>query len=91
MKPLSEEAVSSIVRALLKHRRDLSESIVFWKTRAADIRPGFDPMPVLEGELQDNATALIELADGQAPWIKQYNHWPLISNNLPIPSTSKNF
>lgn len=89
MRALSEGAISSIVCALLKYRRDLSESIIFWRTRAADIRPGFDPMPVLEGELQDNSTALIELAEGQAPWVKQHKHWPLISNNLPVPSTSK--
>lgn len=81
----SEGAVSSIVRALFKDRRDLSESIDFWKKRAASIRPGFDPMPTLDIELQENTAALVELAEAAAPWIKQHKHWHLIANNLPTP------
>jgi hypothetical protein len=85
MTAFSEGAISGIVRALIKDRRDLSESIDFWKKRAASIRLGFDPMPALAGELQENTAALVELAEGRAPWIKQHNDWPLISNNLPTP------
>jgi hypothetical protein len=85
MRTFSEGAVSSIVRALFKDRRDLSESIDFWKKRAASIRPGFDPMPTLDVELQENTAALVELAADAAPWIKQHSDWPLIANNLPTP------
>ena len=83
MTTFSEGAISGIVRALIKDRRDLSESVDFWKQRANSIRLGFDPMAALDIELKENTAALIELAEGAAPWIKKHIDWPLISNNLP--------
>lgn len=89
MTQFSEGAIGGIVRALFKDRRDLSESLEFWRTNALRCRLGFDPMPVLDIEFRENTAALLELAEGPAPWIKQHNYWPLISNNLPTPRTPK--
>jgi len=89
MTQFSEGAISSMVRALFKDRRDLAESVEFWRANAARAPAGFAPMPVLDVELQENTAALVELAEGPAPWIKQHSDWPLISNNLPTTRTSK--
>lgn len=89
MTTFSEGAISGMVRALIKDRRDLAESIDFWKQRAENIRLGFDPMPALDAELKENTAALIELAEGAAPWIKQHINWPLISNHLATPRTPR--
>ena len=90
MNQFSEGAVGAIARALVKDRRDLSESLEFWRAHPAGRkRMVCDPLETISSELHENSAALVELAETSAPWLKQHHEWPLICKNLPTPRTSK--
>lgn len=76
---LSEQTVSAIARALLNDRKKISEDMAFWNGRIRAGLTGKHYVNELTANLQENANALIELADSIAPWLKQLPDWQSIT------------
>jgi hypothetical protein len=68
---LSETSISAIASALLHERDRLSAELAFWSEcpRRAD-RARYCGQ--IDLSLAENAAALVELANGMAPWLKQH-------------------
>lgn len=86
---LSEQSISAIARALLNERKALDESLSFWSTPGR-IRRYPHSGAAINHELHENASALVELADAHAPWLKQRPDWPAITNSTPPTPTMEN-
>lgn len=78
---LSEQTISAIARALLNDRKTLAKSLVFWNATSARQQLAGRHVDAITRDLRDNADALVELADGLAPWLKQRSDWQTITNN----------
>jgi hypothetical protein len=74
---LTEEAVGTIARALLNDRKALAESLAFWSDPSRARRYP-NRHKAIVADLDENATALAELAEFFAPWLKQRNDWSTI-------------
>ena len=79
---LSEEAVSAIARALLNDRKTLDDSLAFWSAPGR-MRRYPNSSAAISDELRENASALAELANAFAPWLKQRPDWQAITNSIP--------
>lgn len=79
---LSEQSVSAIARALLNDRKTLVESLEFWSDPGRARRYP-NRHAAIVADLDENASALAELAEGFAPWLKQRNDWPTIARTIP--------
>lgn len=75
---LSETTISAIARALLNDRKALSKSLAFWTASGRAKQLAGRHIEAITRDLCENASALIELADGIAPWLKQHPDWPTI-------------
>lgn len=80
---LSEQSVSAIARALLNDRRALAESLEFWSA-SGRARRYPNRHAAIVADLDENASALAELAEVFAPWLKQRNDWPTIVRTIPM-------
>jgi hypothetical protein len=75
---LSQPAISAIVSALLHERKTLAADLAFWSARAR--RAGKTSYcQQISQSLQENTTALVELANGMAPWLRQHPEYVLIN------------
>lgn len=76
---LSQPTISTIVLGLLRSRESLEAELRFWSdcTRPADKTLYCQQ---INQSLNDNASALIELANGIAPWLKQHPDYASITN-----------
>lgn len=86
---LSEQSISAIARALLNERKALDESLAFWSTPGR-IRRYPHSGAAISHELHENASALAELANAHAPWLRQRSDWPAITNSIPHTPTTEN-
>lgn len=80
---LSEQTVSAIARALLNDRKALAESLEFWSDPGRARRYP-NRHAAIVADLDENASALAELAEQFAPWLKQRSDWPTIVCDTPI-------
>lgn len=76
---LSEQTISAIARALLNDRKALAKSHAYWSAPGRRRISG-QHIEAIARDQRDNALALVELADGLAPWLKQRDDWQTISN-----------
>lgn len=76
---LSETTISAIARALLNDRKALSKSLAFWTASGRAKQLAGRHVEAITRDLRENASALVELADGIAPWLKQHPDWRTIS------------
>ncbi|MFC5551779.1 hypothetical protein [Massilia aerilata] len=81
---LSETTISAIARALLNDRKALSKSLVFWSAPGRTKQLADQHVDAIDRDLQENASALVELANGAAPWLKQRLDWQDITNYKPL-------
>ncbi len=75
---LSETTISAIARALLNDRKTLAKSLAFWGSSSRAKQLAGQHVGAITRDLQENAEALIELADAIAPWLKQHPDWQTI-------------
>jgi hypothetical protein len=80
---LSETTISAIARALLNDRKALSKSLVFWNSPGPAKQLAGQHINAITRDLRENAGALVELANGVAPWLKQHPDWLTITNTEP--------
>jgi len=78
---LSEQAVSAIARALINDHKTLSKSLAFWTAPGRAKQLAGRHVEAIARDLRENADALIELADGIAPWLKRRADWQSITRN----------
>jgi hypothetical protein len=78
---LSEQTISAIARALLNDRKALAKSLAFWNVTSSRQQLAGQHVESITRDLKENACALVELADGPAPWLKQRADWQTIINN----------
>jgi poly(3-hydroxyalkanoate) synthetase len=74
---LSQSTISAIFSALLHEREKLAADLAFWSSRQSRVGKKTHYQQVKQ-LLQDNATAIAELANGPAPWLKQHPEYPSI-------------
>lgn len=86
---LSEQTISAIARALLNERKALDESLAFWSTPGRTRRYPHSGAAISH-ELHENASALVELAEAHASWLKQRPDWPAITNSIHLIPTTEN-
>ena len=77
---LSQSTISAIVSALLHEREKLAADLAFWSSRPTRVAKKAHYQQVKQ-LLQDNATAIAELANGLAPWLKQHPEYTSIINS----------
>lgn len=78
---LSETTISAIARALLNDRKALSKSLLFWSAPGPAKQLAGQHVDAITRDLRENANALVELADGLAPWLKQRPDWQSITQH----------
>jgi hypothetical protein len=76
---LSEQTISAIARALLNDRKALSKSLVFWSATGPAKQLAGQHVEAITRDLRENASALVELADTVAPWLKRRADWQAIT------------
>ena len=81
---LSETTISAIARALRNDRKALSKSLVFWSAPGRAKQLAGRHVESITRDLQENAIALVELANDAAPWLKQLPDWQEITNYKPL-------
>lgn len=85
---LSEKTISAIARALLNDRKALDKSLAYWSAPGRR-RVSGKHIAAISRDLRENATALVELADGLAPWLKQLPDWQTIITNESTTTTKE--
>jgi FPC/CPF motif-containing protein YcgG len=81
---LSETTIGAITRALLNDRKALSKSLVFWSAPGPAKLLAGQHVHAIDRDLRENASALVELANNLAPWLKQHPDWQAIANYKPL-------
>lgn len=84
---LSEKTISAIARALLNDRKALSKSLAFWSSSGPAKQLAGQHVDAITRDLNENANALVELANGPAPWLKQRADWQNIIHTEPSTTT----